>query len=212
MVCQWWQHGPVTKETRATSKARTRQRVLDEAQRLFREHGYAATSLEQIAEAAQVTKGAIYGHFSSKEELLLSAIEATPTRDYGTVLNDASRPLRERLAEFAASVAADEATTDKAEWAVSLEFIAALLRSPAALDRYVAGLWRRLEEATAGDTEPPLPGITQVQAWAIGYAMSIGLQLYRCIAPDLITPEAFERAYVLIVGLYPEPSDPQPSA
>jgi AcrR family transcriptional regulator len=48
-----------------------RQRLLAEAQRLFREHGYAATSLEQIAEAAEVTKGAIYGHFASKEDLML---------------------------------------------------------------------------------------------------------------------------------------------
>ena len=69
----------MTRLTRAESKARTRQRLLDEAQRLFRERGYAATSLEQIAEAAEVTKGAIYGHFSSKEDLLLSAIEAAPT-------------------------------------------------------------------------------------------------------------------------------------
>src|ERR1700728_5385131 len=83
--------------TRETSKARTRERVLAEAERLFRERGYAATSLEQIAEAADVTKGAIYGHFSSKEDLLLSAIEAAPTRDYGAVLNDQARPLRERL-------------------------------------------------------------------------------------------------------------------
>jgi AcrR family transcriptional regulator len=45
-----------------------------------------------------VTKGAIYGHFSSKEDLLLSAIEAAPAADFGT-LNDGSRPLRERLAD-----------------------------------------------------------------------------------------------------------------
>ena len=64
--------------TRAESKERTRQRLLAEAQRLFRERGYAATSLEQIAEAAEVTKGAIYGHFASKEDLMLTAMEAAP--------------------------------------------------------------------------------------------------------------------------------------
>ena len=63
-----WQDEGVTRLTRAESKERTRQRLLAEAQRLFRERGYAATSLEQIAEAAEVTKGAIYGHFASKEE------------------------------------------------------------------------------------------------------------------------------------------------
>lgn len=65
--------------TREESKARTRERLLAEAWRLFRERGYAATSLEQVAEAADVTKGAIYGHFDSKEDLLLGAIEAAPS-------------------------------------------------------------------------------------------------------------------------------------
>jgi len=190
--------------TRETSKAKTRQRVLDEAQRLFRERGYAATSLEQIAEAADVTKGAIYGHFTSKEDLLLSAVEAAPTRDYGSMLNDTSRPLRERLREFGATMAAAEATTDKAGLACGLEFIAALLRSPDALRRYAADLQRRLEELAATDDEQPLPGTTAVEAWAIGHALSVGLQIYHCIAPELITPDVFERAYELLADLYPD--------
>jgi AcrR family transcriptional regulator len=194
----------VARVTRATSKARTRQRLLAEAQRLFRERGYAATSLEQIAEAADVTKGAIYGHFSSKEDLLLSAIEAAPTPDYGTVLNDRSRPLRERLAEFGRAMAVDEATTDKAGLAVSLEFVAALLRSPDALRRYGADFGRRLEELAAEDDEQPRPGITPVGAWAVGHALFLGLQIYQCIAPDILTPAVFERAYGLLAGLYPE--------
>lgn len=189
---------------RATSKARTRQRLLGEAERLFRERGYAATSLEQIAEAADVTKGAIYGHFSSKEDLLLSAIEAAPTPDYGTVLNDRSRPLRERLAEFGRSLAVDEATTDKAGLAVGLEFVAALLRNPEALLRYSAELERRLTELAAADDDQPLPGITPVDAWAIGHALFLGLQVYQSIAPDIVTPTVFERAYELLAGLYSE--------
>jgi AcrR family transcriptional regulator len=190
--------------TRAASKARTRQRVLDEAQRLFRERGYAATSMEQIAEAADVTKGAIYGHFTSKEDLLLSAVESAPTPDYGPALNDQSRPLRERLREFGRTMAAAEATTDKAGLACGLEFIAALLRSPDPLRRYAANLQRRLEELAAADEDEPLPGTTAVEAWAIGHALSVGLQIYACIAPELITAGVFERAYELLAGLYPE--------
>jgi AcrR family transcriptional regulator len=195
--------------TRAMSKARTRQRLLDEAERLFRERGYAATSLEQIAEAADVTKGAIYGHFSSKEDLLLSAIEAAPTVDFGAALNDPSRPLRERLAEFGRMMAVDQPGTvmlgqDQEGLAVSLEFVAALLRNPDALRRYSADLERRLEELAAEDPDQPPPGITPVQAWAIGHALLIGLQIYRFIAPEIVTPAAFERAYELLAGLYPE--------
>src|ERR1700721_1503815 len=112
-----WQHGGVTRMTRAESKEHTRQRLLAQAQRLFRERGYAATSLEQIAEAAEVTKGAIYGHFASKEDLMLSAMEAAQAPDYSTTLFDEPRPLRERLAEYGRAVSA-EAPGDNAELAV----------------------------------------------------------------------------------------------
>jgi hypothetical protein len=112
--------------------------------------------------------------------------------------------MRERLAEFGRAMAVDEATTDKAGLAVSLEFVAALLRSPDALRRYAAGLERRLEELAADDDDQPLPGTTTVEAWAIGHALFIGLQIYQCIAPEILTPAVFERASELLAGLYPE--------
>src|SRR6185437_7792816 len=178
--------GPVTRMTRATSKAMTRERLLAEAQRLFRERGYAATSLEQIAEAADVTKGAIYGHFSSKEDLLLSAIEAVP--------------LRERLGRFGRAMAVDEAVTDKAGLAVELEFIAALLRNPEALRRYSADLTGRLAELAGADEDEPSRPTTALEAWAIGHSLLIGLQVYRCVAPEVLTPAVFARAFELLAG------------
>lgn len=48
----------------------TRERILLEAARLLRHHGYAATSLREIADAAGVKAGSIYYHFESKEEIL----------------------------------------------------------------------------------------------------------------------------------------------
>jgi AcrR family transcriptional regulator len=189
--------------TRAESKERTRQRLLAEAQRLFRERGYAATSLEQIAEAAEVTKGAIYGHFASKEDLMLSALEAAPAPDYTATLSDASRPLRERLAKFGRAVAA-ESPGDTEELAVYLEFYAALLRSPDALQRYSSRLERRLQGLADADTDEPPTEVTPVQAWAIGQAMLAGLQIYKRLAPGLVTPEVFERAFGLLADLYQE--------
>jgi AcrR family transcriptional regulator len=200
-----WQHEDVARVTRAESKERTRQRLLAEAQRLFRERGYAATSLEQIAEAADVTKGAIYGHFASKEDLLLSAIEAgrDTTPDHVTMLNDQSRPLRERLAEFGRAAAAED-PGDVAELAMFLEFFAALLRAPDALRRYSSGLQGRLQELADADRDEPTGGVTPVQAWAIGHALVVGLQIYQRMAPGLITPGVFERAVALLADLYPE--------
>ena len=198
-----WQHGGVARVTRAESKERTRQRLLAEAQRLFRERGYAATSLEQIAEAAEVTKGAIYGHFASKEDLMLSAIEAAPTPDYSTTLNDQSRPLRERLADFGRAVAAED-PGDAEELAMYLEFYAALLRAPEALQRYSSEVERRLQELADADTDEPPTQATPVQAWAIGQALLAGLQIYKQLAPGLVTAEVFERAFGLLADLYQE--------
>jgi AcrR family transcriptional regulator len=192
--------------TRAESKQRTRQRLLAEAQRLFRERGYAATSLEQIAEAAEVTKGAIYGHFASKEDLMLSALEAAPAPDYSTTLNDTSRPLRERLAAFSRAAAAED-PGDTEELAMFLEFFAALLRAPDALRRYSRGRERRLQEladADDSDSGDLAEGITPVQAWAIGQAMLVGLQIEKRLTPGLITPKLFEHAFSLLADLYQE--------
>ncbi len=54
--------------------AATRARLLEIAAAVFIEQGYAAVSLRDIAKAAGVTKGAIYGHFRSKGQLLVEVI------------------------------------------------------------------------------------------------------------------------------------------
>jgi AcrR family transcriptional regulator len=199
------EHENVARVTRAESKERTRQRLLAEAQRLFRERGYAATSLEQIAEAAEVTKGAIYGHFASKEDLMLTAMEAAPAPDYSTTLGDESRPLRERVAEFSRAVSAEQ-PGDEAELAVILEFWAALLRSPDALLRYSARVEGRLWAlADPGvDADGSSTPTMAVQDWAIGQAMLAGLQIYKRLAPGIVTPEVFERAFLLLADVYQE--------
>ncbi len=47
-----------------------RREILQVAARLFRAQGYAATSLEEVADAIGITKAAIYYHFTSKDEVL----------------------------------------------------------------------------------------------------------------------------------------------
>ncbi len=54
--------------------AGTRRRLLDLAARLFIERGYGAVSMRDIAAAAELTKGAVYGHFRSKGQLLVEVI------------------------------------------------------------------------------------------------------------------------------------------
>lgn len=52
----------------------TRENVLDAALQVFSQYGYSAARLEDIAEAAEVTRGAIYHHFGSKEELYIALV------------------------------------------------------------------------------------------------------------------------------------------
>jgi AcrR family transcriptional regulator len=48
---------------------KTRDAILDAAEQIFYKHGVARTSLQQIAQAAKVTRGAVYWHFHDKIEI-----------------------------------------------------------------------------------------------------------------------------------------------
>jgi TetR/AcrR family transcriptional regulator, acrAB operon repressor len=52
----------------------TRSRILDAAERVFSDHGVSRTSLEDIAKAANVTRGAIYWHFKDKSDLVAAMV------------------------------------------------------------------------------------------------------------------------------------------
>ena len=53
----------------------TEERILKQAMRLFLEKGYHGTSIDDITQAAGLTKGALYWHFRSKEDLLKRIVE-----------------------------------------------------------------------------------------------------------------------------------------
>jgi len=58
----------------------TRSSVIEGASRVFESAGYGNASLSEIATQSEVTKGALYFHFKSKEEIALAVIEAQHTR------------------------------------------------------------------------------------------------------------------------------------
>jgi AcrR family transcriptional regulator len=73
---------------RERKKAKTRAAIRQHALRLFREQGYPATTVEQIAEAAEVSPATFYRYFPTKEDVVLQddvdvltigAFEAQPT-------------------------------------------------------------------------------------------------------------------------------------
>jgi AcrR family transcriptional regulator len=58
----------------------TRAALLEEATALFAERGYAGTSLEDVASASQVTRGAVYHHFASKQALFEAVLDLQEAR------------------------------------------------------------------------------------------------------------------------------------
>jgi AcrR family transcriptional regulator len=51
-------------------RQKSREAILDAALRLFARQGYAQTTIAEIAKRARISKGLIYNHFTSKEEIL----------------------------------------------------------------------------------------------------------------------------------------------
>ncbi len=75
--------------TRAAQAERTRQQILETAQRLFTEHGYDATSLQMIADEMGLTKAAVYYHFRAKTDILHEAMRPGIQR-LGALLDEAA--------------------------------------------------------------------------------------------------------------------------
>src|SRR3954447_1017216 len=68
-------HAMVDKLTPERRRELTRTTLIDAAADVFAKRGFHAASLEEIAETAGFTRGAIYKNFENKEELFFAVIE-----------------------------------------------------------------------------------------------------------------------------------------
>ncbi len=71
---------PRTKEQYKDIRRQKTELILDTALKLFAENGFHNTSISQIAEKAEISKGLIYNYFNSKIDLLLKIVERGMTQ------------------------------------------------------------------------------------------------------------------------------------
>ncbi len=78
---------PLPVGSRAQSKERNRQKILDSAMVLFRERGYEAATLRDIARGAGLSTGALFANFTDKTEIFLTVIEEENARVIQTMID-----------------------------------------------------------------------------------------------------------------------------
>jgi AcrR family transcriptional regulator len=127
--------------TRERRVEHTRNLLLDAAEELFARRGLGGAALEDIADAAGYTRGAIYAHFGSKEELFLAVIERQRQRfldGFADVISSFERLSDLNLDEL--SLRWRDLMSGDAEQAAALgyEFTLFLVRNPEARDRVAA--------------------------------------------------------------------------
>lgn len=118
--------------THEQRRTQTRAAVLDAAAAVFARRGYEAGTLEEIAEAAGYTTGAIYSNFAGKEELFLAVFErrnAQLTDVYRDLLEEAGGKPPELV--DVAQVWSRHELADRDALLLTLEFRLAALRDPA---------------------------------------------------------------------------------
>jgi AcrR family transcriptional regulator len=191
--------------TRAEQQQRTREEILAAADRLFVEQGFHATSLDQIAQAAGYTKGAVYSNFEAKEDLFFAVYEArvdAAVAELGRAVDEA--PQARDVIVSATSDTATRRGRDDRWLATFFEFWAHVVRRPALRARFAEiharaqGPFEAALERVAAERGVELPVAARPLAVAM-MAMSLGLALERLVQPDVVDDRLGVRVTELVL-------------
>jgi AcrR family transcriptional regulator len=201
------------RETRAEKQARTRAELLSTAAKVFARRGYQGASVEEIAEEAGYSHGAVYSNFDGKADLFLAVLEeymAERARELaGTqaaIAEDAPVELRARAL---ADQWMDRFARDRESFLLHMEFIA-----HAGRDRELA---RRFGERSAALREAVARYIDHYQR-EVGVelafppddlamvlrALGIGLAIEALVSPDAVREDLYGDFVELLVTLLRE--------
>ncbi len=194
--------------TRAQKREANRERILRAARDVFGARGYYPATIEDIAEDAGLSNGAIYYNFGSKEELFLALLDARlderleHTRQ--TLASSASTPGDRTIDEEARDIT--RSFKESREWRLLLlEFVAYAARNPSFAERFKDHK-RRLRAAVAeilglhlkarGIT-PPMP-IDQLAMAITGLAN--GLAVEELSDPGSVSDQLLSDVLTLLVS------------
>jgi AcrR family transcriptional regulator len=169
--------------TRAESRAQTRAHLIEAAEAVFARRGFHGASIEEVADVAGYTKGAVYSNFASKDDLFLAVLEARQRAMVEFLESLAARA----TASGEASLTLPDLDWTNLDWCLlTFEFWLHALRNPQVGER-LAEVYRqfraRLEPLLAsfiGD------GVGASEMAAVGIALYEGLALQRHLDPDAV--------------------------
>jgi AcrR family transcriptional regulator len=127
----------------------TRSLLVDAAEEVFAEKGFMAASLDDIAHTAGYTRGAIYKHFATKEDLFLAVSDRYWRRYFGNfaeVMSTATHVGARELDEIAARWRQLSRDRGAEHSALGHEFTLYLLRNPDVRERVAAKRSAAVEE------------------------------------------------------------------
>ena len=182
-----------------------RDELLAAALRVFARRGYKEAGVDEIAAEAGYSKGAVYWHFSDKEDLLLTLLEEridAPMRERVALLESAP-PERDMSVE-ASREFARQLSKERDAVLLEREYWSLALRDPELRARYAerqtelrSALARALEARARHLGTPDLPMRAEDVA-RIVMSISGGLTVDELIEPGSVSPELVGETFALI--------------
>jgi AcrR family transcriptional regulator len=191
--------------TREQSRAHTRELVLDSASVIFRRDGFHQASIDEIAEEAGFSRGAVYSSFANKEEFFLALHDREAHQRVQLI---AERLLEDGTLEDAARTAAHtfyERHLEDPGWSLLMaEFAVHAARNPDVARRFREQDRLMREASTKLITEICARDCLQCderdanEIVTAMMAVGCGITLEQQVAPETITLEMMEDLYVAI--------------
>jgi AcrR family transcriptional regulator len=168
----------------------TRNTILEASLELISQNGYDATSVAQICQGAQISKGAFYHHFSSKQELFLALMDTwlASVVDLFQTAGENAASIPEALDRMAA-ISGGLFDALEGGFPILLEFWTQASRHPAVWEKAVAPYQRFLEYftnlvQTGIDQGSFAPSVDPIQAARALTSVAMGLLLQAIFEPE----------------------------